>query len=271
MRKLAVVFDVAGTLLRMYRVAKDLQNKIIIERVVTWELIMQKRGRALVVPQLDPSFILNSDPKTPLSAVCRGREEHIEISCSSSPVSRESAIDIIMASRACMGDLLDSHLAVRSKCPDLYLTTGIVVDCEMEDVTFIISTGGVPYKGLDLVLRDLWSMDAEIFVASGDSMRSLINLTAFGIDEDHIFSVSSPRRKERIVQDLKDRFHTVVMVGDGLNDIYAFKASDLGVLTMQQDTKPAPALIEASDLIIRDIRELPGQIRGRLLLHPPFI
>jgi Cu+-exporting ATPase len=42
MRDLAVVFDVAGTILRMYRVAKDLSSSRLIENVITTELIMEK-------------------------------------------------------------------------------------------------------------------------------------------------------------------------------------------------------------------------------------
>jgi len=36
-RDLAVVMDVAGTMLRMYRVAKDIEMGVILENVVTWE------------------------------------------------------------------------------------------------------------------------------------------------------------------------------------------------------------------------------------------
>jgi Cu+-exporting ATPase len=48
------------------------------------------------------------------------------------------------------------------------------------------------------------------------------------------------------------------MVGDGLNDLYALMAADLGVLTVQQDTHPALILRQAADKIILDIQELPN-------------
>jgi hypothetical protein len=53
-RDLAIIFDVAGTILRMYRVAKDISTGCLMEKVITSDLIMEKGGRALVVPQLDP-------------------------------------------------------------------------------------------------------------------------------------------------------------------------------------------------------------------------
>ena len=43
-KELAVVMDVAGTMLRMYRVAKDIEKGVILVNVVTWELIMEKKG-----------------------------------------------------------------------------------------------------------------------------------------------------------------------------------------------------------------------------------
>lgn len=39
---LAVIFDVAGTMLEMYRVAKDLSKKVLVAGVITTELVMEK-------------------------------------------------------------------------------------------------------------------------------------------------------------------------------------------------------------------------------------
>ena len=84
---LAVVMDVAGTIMRMYRVAKDIPGDIILEKVVTWELIMEKSGRALVVPQIDPDMIISCNPDHPIRVLVLGREDCIKISCSSSQIS----------------------------------------------------------------------------------------------------------------------------------------------------------------------------------------
>jgi Cu+-exporting ATPase len=65
---------------------------------------------------------------------------------------------------------------------------------------------------------------------------------------------------------LKDEYRHVVMVGDGLNDLYALRAADLGVLSVQQDTRPPEVLRQAADEIMMDIRELPG-IMSRLRLR----
>ncbi|HEX7444966.1 MAG TPA: HAD family hydrolase, partial [Methanothrix sp.] len=128
-------------------------------------------------------------------------------------------------------------------------------------ITYALSTGGAPFPGLRNVLLDLENLGADVYVASGDSMRSLANLKEYGIDLSRIYSVASPRRKKEIVIDLKKKYRRVVMVGDGLNDLYALRAADLAILTVQQDTRPALKLRQAANEIIRNIQELPEIVK----------
>lgn len=262
---LAVVLDVAGTMLRMYRVAKDLGSGLLLKKVVTWELIMEKGGRALVVPQMEPDLLALCISDEPLSSLFKGREDCVEVSCSSSPVSREIAVSILLRSRVKVSDLQEVRIAVKARCPEKYQTTGMIVDEDLQDVTHVIGTGGIPFSGLCGVLREIESLGADIYVASGDSMRSLVNLKDYGIDLDRVYPVASPRRKQEIVIELKERYGRVVMVGDGLNDLYALKAADLGVLSVQQDSHPAANLALAADEIMRDIKELPGILKRRII------
>ena len=264
-RDLAIVLDAAGTMLRMYRVAKDLSSGLLIKNVVTWELIMEKSGRALVVPQLDPNLLVMYPPDEPLSFLFKGKEDCIEISCSSSPISREQAVTILLRSRAKISDLQEVHIAVEARCPEKYQTSGMIVDADLQDVTHVLSTGGTPFPGLRRVLREIESLGADVYVASGDSMRSLANLKDYGIDLSRVYPVASPRRKQEIVIELKKRYSKVVMVGDGLNDQYALKASDLGVLSVQQDSRPASTLALAADEIMKDIKELPGILERKII------
>jgi soluble P-type ATPase len=262
---LAVVMDVAGTMLKMYRVAKDISRGLIIEKVVTWELIMEKKGRALVVPQIDPSKVASCPPQDPVRMLISGRENSIEISCSSTPVSREEAVRVIQHSRARIADIQEVYRAVRARCPNKYQTTGMIIDVDLEEVAYAISTGGTPFPGLKGVLKDIEAMGVDVYVASGDSMQSLAHLANLGIRSERIYPVADPRRKREIVVGLKDKYRKVVMVGDGLNDIYALEAADLGILSVQQESRPAPSLLQTADEIMRDITELPGLLRKVLL------
>lgn len=265
MGELAVVLDVAGTLLRMYRVANDLIHRRILEGIVTAQLIIERPGRALVVPQMDPGDIQRCPEDTHLLRLIEMCSEGIEISCYSTPVSRSDAIEAIRCSDATVRDLLIAHNAVRQRCPETYHTTGLIVDAVDMTVPYIVSTGGVPFPGVRSVLDELRDMGADIYIASGDSARSLIHLVDYGIDLKNIYSVADPMRKREIVKRLKENHRAVVMVGDGLNDIYALEEADLGVLTIQQNPKPHPRLLEVADVMIRDIRQLPAAVKTYIM------
>jgi Cu+-exporting ATPase len=256
-KDLAVVMDVAGTILRMYRVAKDIEKGTIRLNVVTWELIMEKKGRVLVVPQMDPALIFSCRPDDTLGMLMKGREQLLEISCASSPITKDEAVRILVRSQAKVRDLVEVCREVLSRCPGNYHTVGMIVDVDLQEVVYALSTGGSPFPGLMDVLACLKNHGADVYVASGDSMRSLAYLKELGIDLSRVYPVSSPRRKKEIIVDLKNQYRQVVMVGDGLNDLYALRAADLGILTVQQDTRPTSKLLLAADKIITDIKELP--------------
>lgn len=267
---LAVVFDVAGTMLEMYRVAKDISRDKLLRGVVTTDLVMEKDGRALVVPNLDPAEIMAALPQTALGAFVTERGNGIKISCSSTPVSEEDACSILLRSKANMADLQESLAEVCAHGPRFYCTTGVIVDADMREVSYSISTGGRPFTGLEDVLGELLNMGADIYVASGDSMRSLSTLTRCrGICQDRIYPVSSPKKKKEIVLSLKEDHGLVVMVGDGLNDRYALQVADVGLLTVQQDTHPPAELIRAADRVIDKIGEIPRILKDALYGYQP--
>lgn len=60
---------------------------------------MEKSGRALVVPQMDPDMIISLHPEEPVRVLAMGREECIKVSCSSDQVSSDEALEILKIRR----------------------------------------------------------------------------------------------------------------------------------------------------------------------------
>ncbi|CAB4572526.1 MAG: heavy metal translocating P-type ATPase [Actinobacteria bacterium] len=68
------------------------------------------------------------------------------------------------------------------------------------------------------------------WLVTGDSSQVAANVaTAVGIDSAYVVSHASPETKLEIVQRLKFEGHTVLMIGDGINDAAALTASDLSM------------------------------------------
>jgi len=68
------------------------------------------------------------------------------------------------------------------------------------------------------------------WLVTGDSSQVAANVaTAVGIYSAYVVSHASPETKLEIVQRLKSEGHTVLMIGDGINDAAALTASDLSM------------------------------------------
>ena len=106
-------------------------------------------------------------------------------------------------------------------------------------------------------------MDVYTYIASGDSMRTLSQLAEYiGMPPERIFALATTNMKEEVVLKLKNKYEKVVMVGDGINDILALRAADLGIMTVQQGDKRPEKLKEAADLVLDDIIKVVDVVKG---------
>lgn len=257
-KRIAVIFDSAGTLLHMYRVAKDINTGRMLEEIESTALVAKKPHQALVILHIDPKTILEQDPGISLIKFINDNDISIAISCSSSPFTIDMALDVIRKDKVSLGDLHAVLNCVTGQCPNIfYLALGVIVDSQSGTVPYVLSTGGRVFKNTPKTFKILEDRGVDTYIASGDSMRNLRQLAkCVHIPVERVFDIATTHDKERIVFEMKEKYDTVVMVGDGINDILALRAADVGVMTTQQGHIRPKKLRNAADIIIKDISEI---------------
>ena len=266
--KTAVVFDSAGTLLNVYRVAKDVRNGRIVEHASSTNIVALGRGCALVAMKTDSfDFLDGKSPEMSLSGYLAETGIGLDIICRSTrcPVESVSAA-ALKDTTATLGDMQDAIAAVKLKCKGIYyVNMGFIVDVPHATIPYVLATGGRIFSGVKDAVRQLGSLGADVYIASGDNRRSLTDLaSAIGVPEAQVFDALSPRGKKDLILSLKGRYSHVVMVGDGINDLQALEAADLGILTVQQEDPRPQALFDAADAVVCDIRDIGGAVKESL-------
>ena len=266
--KIAVVFDSAGTLLRMHRVAKNVKSAEFLDEVVSTELVGNKPYCAILVMQVDSNRLVSCPHDMLISDFIREHNIEIDVGCSRAKIDKDAARAAVENDRlATMKDLQDVMAAVKKKCKNIfYMGVGLIIDVDTNSIPYVICTGGKVYSNTPEVIRTLNEMGIGVYIASGDSMRNLSALAEkVCVPLDCVFEISTPVKKEEIVKRLKQKYDKVIMVGDGINDILAMRAADLGVLSIQQTGKCAPLLCEEADIVIKDIMEIIDIVKEQLI------
>ncbi|HIH74827.1 MAG TPA: HAD family hydrolase [Methanosarcina sp.] len=263
-RRIAVVFDSAGTLLHMYRVAKDPITGSIFENIESTAIVAKKNGCGLVALNTEKEIILHSSRDMSLFEFIKGYSVSIGISCSKGQFTPEIACEIIREASLLMGDVQDVLKAVTVRCPDsIYLAAGLIVDSEAKRIPYVLSTGGQVFSKTLQTVQILQAMEVDVYIASGDRMSALTQLAALiNIPLERVFAFADPFMKEKVVLELKSKYEKVVMVGDGINDILALRAADIGVMTVQQGDKRPEELRKAADIVLDDIIKVVDVIKG---------
>jgi soluble P-type ATPase len=263
-RRIAVVFDSAGTLLHMYRVAKEPSTGNILENIESTAIVAKKNGCGLVALNTEKETILSSNRDMPLFEFIREFSVSIGISCSKGQFTSDIAYEVIKGASLLMGDVHDVLRAVTSHCPDsIYLAAGLIVDSEARKIPYVLSTGGQVFSKTSQTVQILQTMEIDIYIASGDRMSALAQLARLiNIPIERVFAFADPFMKEKLVLELKSKYEKVVMVGDGINDILALRAADVGIMTVQQGDKRPDELRQAADVVLDDIIKVVDVVKG---------
>ncbi|KKG12008.1 potassium ABC transporter ATPase [Methanosarcina sp. 2.H.T.1A.6] len=263
-KRIAVVFDSAGTLLRMYRVAKESSTGNILENIESTAIVAKKNGCGLVALNTENEIILHSRRDMFLFEFIKEYGVSIGISCSKGKFTPDVACEIIRGTSLMMGDVHDVLKAVTSLCPDsIYLAAGLIVDSEARKIPYVLSTGGQVFGKTLQTIQSLYAMEVDMYIASGDRMSALVQLAELvNIPQERVFAFADPIMKEKVVLELKTRYEKVVMVGDGINDILALRAADVGIMTTQQGDERPEELRAAADVVLDDIIKVVDVVKG---------
>jgi soluble P-type ATPase len=273
--KTAIVFDSAGTLLKVYRVARDVKTKKIIENVVSTNMITRGRGCALIALQDDSvDFLEGADPGAKISDYMAGANLGFDVICSGIKCTHERINEAIARDNtASMGDLKQAIEAVKLKCKDIYyLNMGLVVDVPNGTIPYVLATGGKTFPGVREMIKRLMASGVDVYIASGDNRKSLTSLAnELGVPGSNVFDAVSPEGKLEVVKALKKRYGRVFMVGDGVNDYLALQAADTGILSLQQEGMRPDVLFKATDIIVDDILEVESVVGESLHTNKKYL
>jgi Cu+-exporting ATPase len=257
----AVVFDSAGTLLRTYRVLKDVVQGTVQENVETITLAASCRERALILLYVHSRDIIDEDPSRLLSEYLRENNINFGISCTCKAVTADYIRSLLYNdTHATIGDLQECIRTVWNTCRKesvVAINSGVMLNGNLGGIEFVITAGGRPFSRARETIQDLQSRGIGTYIASGDRTKKLMKMADYlGVPQDNTHGVATPAIKEQVIEDLKRVYDTVVMVGDGINDLRAMKRADYAILSLQQNEEKPEPLMKAADFTITSVHEV---------------
>ena len=257
----AVVFDSAGTLLNTYRVAKDICNNKLLPGIETTTLTFSSPDRVLMVLPVHSKDLLAAPPDTLLSDYLIRHDIGFGISCTRKITTSEEIGDILYADdRARVGDLQECIRNVWTVCKEesvVTLNSGAIINMAQRGIEFAITAGGWPFDGAKEAITALHRMGVPTFIASGDRVTKLERMADhLGIPRDRVYGVATPTVKAQIINDLRQEYDRVLMVGDGINDLCAMRNADIAILTVQQPGDRPEDLYKEADYVVKSVMEV---------------
>ena len=258
---IAVVFDSAGTLLNTYRVAKDICNRKLLPGIETTTLTFSSPDRVLVVLPVHSKDIMNTPVDMLLSSYLVEHNIGFGVSCTRKIVTADEIGDVLYTDHQVrVSDLQECIRNVWSVCKAesiVTLNSGAIVNMAHRRIEFAITAGGWPFAGAKETITALHRLGVPTFIASGDRVTKLEKMADhFGIPRDRVYGVATPTVKAQIVNDLRQEYDRVLMVGDGINDLCAMQNADIAILTVQQPGERPEDLFKEADYVVKNVSEV---------------
>jgi Cu+-exporting ATPase len=255
----AVVFDVAGTLLRRIREVKDINKNVMDESNSTLEIVDELGNSALVVIQTSTeNCIMKANPKMKFYDFLNRYNINIDISYSSSNVSKNELLKLLKQDNTLIEEFQDVAKVLNKNNKSIQICSGsaFLFDLNTKKIKYTIAAGGELFPNVLKVVDTLKNQGIDIFIASGDRSQSLYEIgEMINIPKENIFPTTDTEGKKDIIKKLKEKYE-VMMVGNGPNDILALKESDISVLTLEQNEPVSEKLKNSAKFVINDIIEV---------------
>jgi soluble P-type ATPase len=266
---IAVIFDSAGTLLNTYRVAKDICNRKLLPGIETTTLTFSSPDRVLVVLPVHSKDIMNTSGNMLLSSYLVEHNIGFGVSCTRKIVTAEEIGDVLYTDcRVCVNDLQECIRNVWTVCKAesvVTMNSGAIVNMANKCIEFAITAGGWPFDGAKEAITALHRLGVPTFIASGDRVTKLEKMADhLGIPRDRVYGVATPTVKAQIVNDLRQEYDRVLMVGDGINDLCAMKNADIAILTIQQPGERPEDLFKEADYVVKNVKEVVTIVKNLL-------
>jgi Cu+-exporting ATPase len=258
---IAVVFDSAGTLLNTYRVAQDIGNHKLLPGIETTTLTFSSPDRVLIILPVHSKDLMAAPPEAFLSEYLVRHDIGFGISCTRKITTAGEIGDVLYADdRARVGDLQECIRNVWTVCKEesvVTLNSGAIINMAQRGIEFAITAGGWPFDGAKEAITALHRMGVPTFIASGDRVTKLEKMADYlGIPRDRVYGVATPTVKAQIINDLRQEYDRVLMVGDGINDLCAMRNADIAILTVQQPGDRPEDLYKEADYVVKSVGDV---------------
>ncbi len=153
------------------------------------------------------------------------------------------------------------RLAAEGKTPLLF--------AKADQLVGVIAVADIPKETSREAITALQKMGLAVYMLTGDNHRTAQAIAAqLGIDR--VIADVLPQDKEAAIAQIRQEGHTVVMVGDGINDAPALVRADIGmaigsgtdvamesadIVLMKNDLRDVVTAIRLSRAVIRNIRQ----------------
>ena len=111
-------------------------------------------------------------------------------------------------------------------------------------------------SGARKIVDMLKSSGMKVIIASGDK-KSNVEEVARELGVDEYYYELSPQKKLELIENLREKYGYVAMVGDGVNDLEALASADIGIAVGDLDL-----VIETADVVVNRIERVVDVFRS---------